>query len=58
MLVCAAKEKKEISIGYSLVDMVKQNCNCSSLDIEVFTAKFQLRTIKLPQLIPTVTNNS
>jgi len=51
LLICAAKEKKEISLDsldssgylkqliYSLVDMVKQSCFCSSLDIEVFTAK-------------------
>ncbi|CAL5206623.1 unnamed protein product [Lathyrus oleraceus] len=51
ILICAAKEKKEISMDsldssgylkpliYSLVDMVKQSCSCSSLDIEVFTPK-------------------
>jgi hypothetical protein len=51
LLICAAKEKKGLSIDlldssgylkpliYSLVDMVKQSCNCSSLDIEVFTTK-------------------
>lgn len=51
LLICAAKEKKELSIDsidssgclkpliYSLVDMMKQSCSYSSLDIEVFTTK-------------------
>ncbi|WJX10223.1 Protein CELLULOSE SYNTHASE INTERACTIVE 3 [Trifolium repens] len=51
LLICAAKEKKGLSMDlldssgylkpliYSLVDMVKQSCSCSSLDIEVFTTK-------------------
>lgn len=51
LLICVAKETKELSIDsldssgylkqliYSLVDMVKQSCFCSSLDIEVFTTK-------------------
>ncbi|XP_057442675.1 protein CELLULOSE SYNTHASE INTERACTIVE 3 [Lotus japonicus] len=49
LLICAAKEKKELSMDsldtsgylkpliYSLVDMVKQSCSCSSLDIAVLT---------------------
>lgn len=51
ILICAAKKTKEISMDsldssgylkpliYSLVDMVKQSCSYSSLDIEVFTSK-------------------
>ncbi|KAK7320986.1 hypothetical protein VNO77_31004 [Canavalia gladiata] len=51
LLICAAKEKKELSMDsldtsgclkpliYSLVDMVKQSCGYSSLDIEVHTPR-------------------
>ncbi|KAK7385160.1 hypothetical protein VNO78_30872 [Psophocarpus tetragonolobus] len=51
LLICAAKEKKKLSIDsldasgylkpliYSLVEMIKQTCSYSSLDIEVLTSK-------------------
>ncbi|KAG4954346.1 hypothetical protein JHK87_039940 [Glycine soja] len=51
LLICAAKEKKEFSMDsldasgylkpliYSLVEMIKQNCSYSSLEIEVVTSK-------------------
>ncbi|TKY56126.1 U-box domain-containing protein 4 [Spatholobus suberectus] len=51
LLICAAKEKKELSMDsldasgylkpliYSLVEMIKQSCSYSSLEIEVLTSK-------------------
>ncbi|RDX74323.1 Protein CELLULOSE SYNTHASE INTERACTIVE 3, partial [Mucuna pruriens] len=51
LLICAAKEKKELSIDsldasgylrpliYSLVEMIKHSCSYSSLEIEVLTSK-------------------
>ncbi|XP_061341916.1 protein CELLULOSE SYNTHASE INTERACTIVE 3 [Gastrolobium bilobum] len=51
LLICAAKEKKELSMNSldasayldplicSLVDMMKQTCGCSSLEFEVCTSR-------------------